>query len=233
MFRGSDETVPSYTVPTAGYGRRESAVDHTWHKNMVKTLPAGRLQHPHYGKAHDITYDTEIVLKNKHQLGGHLREGHEQFPDMRHSEVRVSEAEKLMIFRNRQLARSAKKTRAIQEKLGMVSEYKQSGTPRTRNGENKSIMGRLSTATKAANKSVGLYAMIIVIAFGVMAYLMVNSEAFLAFLEHHLVEMGMMKSASWFGSSSWSERMQYPIAMTAGAVLAFVAPLLLALKLVW
>lgn len=234
LFQGSYDTLPSYTTPTGGYGRKESMVDHGWQKNMVKTVPAELLLHPQYGKVHDLTYDTEQVLKAKHQWGGHLREEHALLADMRFSEVRVSEAEKLLIFRNREMKKSAKKTKDIQARLGMISEYKQSGKPRAGNGPvDNSIMGRISTATKAINKSIGLSPMTIVIVFGVMAYLMANSEAFSTFLEHYLVEMGMMKSASWFGSTSWSERMEYPMVMIGCAVMAFLAPMLLALKLVW
>ena len=190
-------------------------------------------------------------------VGGedHLRE--RQSNDMRHSKIRLSEAEHLMVITDRQKKKSAKKTKEIQQKV--ISDYhfdkvaRPNATEWARGPHYGSTKER-STARKVVDRMSmtgrDLYDQIqgqmqvnhqgkkeilmitIVMMFGMMAYFMANNEAFSAFLEKSLVEMDLVKSPSWFDSSPWTDRMEYPMAMTFGGIVAFLGPMALVLMLV-
>ena len=256
LFKGINHPVPSSKKPTNGYGPKMSLVNRGWKKNVFSAIPEADLHHPQYGKGHNMMYDQQLIQQGKDTWslieGGKLRERKSR--DMRFSKLRLSEAEALMVVTERQKKRSAKITKDIQEKKAMHL-YKFEKAPahlrpaHLRQGKKpqnlmarmqtagQNMMGRMSMMTpsgaSAQENTFPMLAIAVVIVFGIIAYFMVNSEAFSTFLEDSLVEMGMMQSSSWFGSTSWSDRMEYPMAMASAAVVAFFGPMLLALKIVW
>ena len=188
-------------------------------------------------------------------VGGedHLRE--RQSNDMRYSKIRLSEAEHLMVITDRQKKKSAKKTKEIQQKV--ISEYhfdKVARPKETEWAQGPYHGAERSTARKVVDRMSmtgrDLYDQIqgqmqvnhqgkkeilmitIVMMFGMMAYFMANNEAFSTFLEKSLVEMDLVRSPSWFDSSPWTDRMEYPMAMTFGGIVAFLGPMALVLMLV-
>lgn len=223
---------------------------------MSAAKPVSGTKRRTFGKEQEAVH---LQQKEWEKTEGELRKSH----DMRHSAVRQSEMDKVMEIEDKQKKISKKKTKKIQKKIvknrkepqpwGVALEpvvdeaEKENRDPQANADEvlediQESGQQVLELEVSQQNQldfRLPALGIVYVIAVGAIAYFVLNDEAASAFLEHYLIEFGLMRGLSWwewltgwvFEVTSWSERLEYPMLLGLAVLLTVLGPLGLIFKL--